>query len=42
MSHETQLNCSCCGRDLPRAKLHSLNHGAAHICQRCGRWIAFL
>ncbi len=42
MSSETQYYCSCCGRDLPRAKLHSLNGGAAFICRRCGRWVAFL
>lgn len=42
MSSETQYFCSCCGRDLPRAKLHSLNDGAAFICRRCGRWVAFL
>lgn len=32
--------CSCCGRILPRRKLHSLHHGAAYICRRCGAWVA--
>jgi predicted SprT family Zn-dependent metalloprotease len=42
MTEEGQLYCACCGRDLPREKLHSLNVGAAYICRRCGRWVAFL
>jgi predicted RNA-binding Zn-ribbon protein involved in translation (DUF1610 family) len=32
--------CSCCGRTLPRRKVHSLHHGAAYICRRCGFWVA--
>jgi len=32
--------CSCCGRDLPRRKVHALNGGAAYICRRCGLWVA--
>lgn len=34
--------CSCCGRVLPRRKVHSLHHGAAYICRRCGFWVTFL
>lgn len=33
--------CSCCGRTLARPKVHSLHHGAAYICRRCGFWVAF-
>lgn len=33
--------CSCCGRVLPRAKVHSLHHGSAYICRRCGFWVTF-
>jgi len=33
--------CSCCGRTLPRRKVHSLHHGACYICRRCGFWVAF-
>ncbi|MEO8263146.1 MAG: hypothetical protein ABI566_11315 [Pseudolysinimonas sp.] len=33
--------CSCCGRVLPRRRVHSLHHGAAYICRRCGFWVAF-
>ncbi|CAN5190398.1 hypothetical protein BH11ACT3_BH11ACT3_19960 [soil metagenome] len=33
--------CSCCGRILPRSKVHSLHHGSAYICRRCGFWVAF-
>lgn len=33
------LSCSCCGRIKPRAALHSLDQGA-HICRRCGFWVA--
>jgi|GEM_PF-881085 len=36
-----QAACSCCGRILPRGKVHSLHHGAAYICRRCGFWVAF-
>ena len=32
--------CSCCGRELPRRKVHSLEGGAAYICRRCGMWVA--
>lgn len=42
MSDDVEFHCSCCGRELPREKLHSLNGGAAYICRRCGRWVAFL
>ncbi|MEO5922004.1 MAG: hypothetical protein ABIQ01_12770 [Pseudolysinimonas sp.] len=33
--------CSCCGRILQRSKVHSLHHGSAFICRRCGFWVAF-
>jgi hypothetical protein len=33
--------CSCCGRIRPRSKVHSLHHGSAYICRRCGFWVAF-
>ncbi len=33
--------CSCCGRVLPRRKVHSLHHGSAYICRRCGFWVTF-
>lgn len=33
--------CSCCGRVMPRRKVHSLHHGSAYICRRCGFWVAF-
>jgi predicted RNA-binding Zn-ribbon protein involved in translation (DUF1610 family) len=36
-----QAVCSCCGRTLPRRKVHSLHHGSAYICRRCGFWVAF-
>jgi len=32
--------CSCCGRVYSRSKVHSLHHGSAYICRRCGFWIA--
>lgn len=36
----SEAACSCCGRILPRRKVHSLHHGAAYICRRCGFWVA--
>jgi predicted SprT family Zn-dependent metalloprotease len=33
-------NCSCCGRELPRKRLHELGEGEAFICRRCGLWVA--
>lgn len=36
-----EVVCSCCGRTLPRRRVHSLHHGAAYICRRCGFWVAF-
>lgn len=36
-----QAACSCCDRILPRQKVHSLHHGAAYVCRRCGFWVAF-
>lgn len=33
--------CSCCGRTYPRSRVHSLHHGSAYICRRCGFWVAF-
>lgn len=33
-----QHSCSCCGRELPRRKLHALAHDNAFICRRCGLW----
>ena len=35
-----QFACSCCGRPLPRAKLHALQATDAFVCRRCGLWIA--
>lgn len=35
-----EARCSCCGRILPRSRVHSLHHGSAYICRRCGFWIA--
>lgn len=34
------LYCSCCGRMLPRRKLHALGDGSNYICRRCGLWVA--
>jgi hypothetical protein len=33
--------CSCCGRIYPRKRVHSLHHGSAYVCRRCGFWVAF-
>lgn len=35
-----QFHCSCCGRELPRRKLHALEDRNAYICRRCGLWVA--
>lgn len=32
--------CSCCGRSLPRQKVHALHTPNAYICRRCGLWVA--
>ena len=37
---DTLVACSCCGRDLPRSKVHALEDGKALICRRCGLWVA--
>lgn len=37
---EEALRCSCCGRVLPRRKLHALGDGGTYICRRCGLWVA--
>lgn len=40
MDGDTAVECSCCGRTLPRSKVHALNDGTAFVCRRCGLWIA--
>ncbi len=40
MNDEPTAVCSCCGRELPRRKVHALESGAAYICRRCGMWVA--
>jgi len=37
---EPAVGCSCCGRTLPRRKVHALSGGAGFVCRRCGWWIA--
>lgn len=37
---ETDIACSCCGRHLPRRRLHALGDTGAYICRRCGLWVA--
>ena len=37
---EPAIGCSCCGRTLPRRKVHALSGGAGFVCRRCGLWIA--
>ena len=32
--------CDCCGRSMPRAKLHAVGDPPSYICRRCGLWIA--
>lgn len=40
MSVDAATQCSCCGRTMPRFKLHELRDGAAYLWRRCGLWIA--
>lgn len=34
-----RVTCTCCGRVLPRDRVHALS-GGAYICRRCGLWVA--
>ena len=40
MNVDSSVQCSCCGRTLPRLKVHRMSDGAGYICRRCGLWIA--
>jgi len=40
MATDEDVACTCCGRHLPRKKLHSLGDDRAFICRRCGWWVA--
>jgi len=40
VDREAAAECSCCGRTLPRRKVHALNGRAGFVCRRCGLWIA--
>lgn len=40
MTAEPDETCTCCGRSLPRRKLHALGEGGVFICRRCGWWVA--
>jgi hypothetical protein len=40
LADSSDIPCSCCGRNLPRRKLHALGAQNAYICRRCGLWVA--
>lgn len=40
MATDEDVACTCCGRHLPRKKLHALGDDRAFICRRCGWWVA--
>ncbi|HAM26188.1 MAG TPA: hypothetical protein DCP11_05620 [Microbacteriaceae bacterium] len=41
MTSDPETYCSCCGRTLPRTKLHDIGSTGVYICRRCARWVAF-
>lgn len=39
-SQEGAYKCDCCGRELPRKRLHAIGEPPSYICRRCGLWVA--
>lgn len=37
---ESGFHCDCCGRQMPRKKLHMIGEPPSYICRRCGLWVA--